>query len=236
MTIPVLDERMPYRTADTRDLLVVHRVIRRFARYLAAVTPTAPAGDLDAAAAVRRLTGEVVDVVGRLHAAQRDWLWPTLLGYLFAADVTSEDVLRIERGQDRIDVLLGDVARAADRFGLTADGADRDSLAALVARLHLDLDGQLADVERVALPLAEQYLTYDQWQLLSREVLRGLPAGRNVLQMGALLRASARRERTRFARRSGCRLGRVAVAATCRSFDREFAQLQAVLGRERVPV
>ena len=72
MTPTLLREPMPYRTADTRELRDVHRVLRRFSRYLAAAAPVVRCGDPAAARAIAELAVEVAGVVRRLHAAERD--------------------------------------------------------------------------------------------------------------------------------------------------------------------
>jgi len=199
MTFTALDERMPYRTADTREIREVHRSLRRFSRYLAAVTPIVRCGDLDAAEATRDLAGEVVDIVRRLHAAEQDGLWPALLGYLFAADVAADEVLRVEARTGELDRLVRSIADAADRFGRSASGHDRDALALLVTRFYLELDAHLGDMERTVLPLAEHFLTYEQWQLVVAAFAAGVEPGR-LIPVGA----RSRRQRFRSARRFAC--------------------------------
>jgi hypothetical protein len=199
MTITALDEAMPYRTADTREIREVHRSLRRFSRYLAAVTPVVRCGDPDAAEATRDLAGEVADIVRRLHAAEQEGLWPALLGYLFAADVCSAEVLRIEARAAGLDQLVGAISDAAERFGRTGSGVDRDALAVLVTRWYVELDGYLAEVEQTVLPLAEHFLTYEQWQLVVAAFAAGAEPGR-LIPVGA----RSRRQRFRSARRFAC--------------------------------
>jgi hypothetical protein len=199
MTFTALDERMPYRTADTRGIRDVHRSLRRFSRYLAAVTPVARCGDLETAEATRDVTAEVVDIVRRLHAAEQDGLWPTLLGYLFAADLPADEVLRIEARAAEQDRLVSAIADAAERFGSSAAGADRDALAALVTRWYVELDAYLAEVEQVVLPLAEHFLTYEQWRLVVAAFAAGAEPGR-LIPVGT----RSRRQRMRSARRFAC--------------------------------
>ena len=199
MTFTALDERMPYRTADTRAIREVHRSLRRFSRYLAAVTPLVPCGDPDAAGATRDLAGEVVDIVRRLHAAEQEGLWPALLGYLFAADLCADEVLRVEARAGELNRLAGAIADAAEQFGRSAATTDRDALAALVTRWYVALDTFLADVEQTVLPLAEHFLTYEQWQLVVAAFAAGAEPGR-LIPVGA----PSRRQRFRSARRFAC--------------------------------
>lgn len=202
MTTTLLRESMPYRTADTRELREVHRVLRRFSRYLAAAAPVVRCGDPAASHAIGDLALEVAGVVRRLFAAERDGLWATLLGYLAAADECADDVVRVAAEQDELDRLAGRVEVVARRFAETATGADRDELAALVASLYLDLDGHLAEVERVGLPLAEHLLTFEQGQLLVSALVAGFGYGAEprLVPVGA----RTRRERLRSARRFAC--------------------------------
>ena len=199
MTFTALDERMPYRTADTREIRDVHRSLRRFSRYLAAVTPDVRCGDPGAAGATLEPTGEVVDIVRRLHAAEVEGLWPTLLGYLFAADVPADEVLRVEAQAAGLDRLVAAIADAAERFGSSAAAVDRDTLAVLVTRWYVDLDSHLADVETTVLPLAEHFLTYEQWQLVVAAGAAGAEPGR-LIPVGV----RSRRQRFRSARRFAC--------------------------------
>ncbi|HEY2299415.1 MAG TPA: hypothetical protein VGH43_16895 [Jatrophihabitans sp.] len=199
MTFTALDERMPYRTADTREIREVHRSLRRFSRYLAAVTPVLRCGDLDTAEATRDVAAEVVDIVRRLHAAEQDGLWPALLGYLFAADLPADEVLRIEARAGELDRLVGAMAEAAERFGRSAAVHDRDALAVLVTRWYLELDAHLAGVEQRVLPLAEHFLTYGQWRLVVAAFAAGAEPGR-LIPVGA----RSRRQRMRSARRFAC--------------------------------
>lgn len=218
MTFTALDEPMPYRTADTRDIRDVHRSLRRFSRYLAAVTPVVRCGDLEAAETTRELAGEVVDIVRRLHAAEQEGLWPALLGYLFAADVPADDVLRIEARAAVLGQLVAAIAEAAQRFGRSAAGHDRDALARLVTRCYVELDAHLADMEQTVLPLAEHFLTYEQWQLVVAAFGAGVEPGR-LIPVGV----RSRRQRFRSARRFACVQSKLG------------AELTTVRGRGRPP-
>lgn len=199
MTFTALDERMPYRTADTREIREVHRSLRRFSRYLAAVAPDVRCNDVGAAEATRDLAGEVVDIVRRLHAAEQEGLWPALIGYLFAADVPADEVLRVEARAGELDERVGAIADAAERFGHSATEHDRDALAVLVTGYYVELDSYLADVEQIVLPLAEHFLTYEQWQLVVAAFAAGAEPGR-LIPVGV----RSRRQRLRSARRFAC--------------------------------
>jgi hypothetical protein len=95
MTPTLLCDPMPYRTADTRELREVHRELRRFTRYLVAAAPVVRCGDPAASREIADLALEVAGVVRRLHAAEREGLWATLLGYLAAADECADEVVRV---------------------------------------------------------------------------------------------------------------------------------------------
>jgi hypothetical protein len=202
MTPTLLCEPMPYRTADTRELREVHRVLRRFSRYLAAAAAVVRCGDPAAARAIADLALEVAGLVRRLHAAEREGLWATLLGYLAAADECADEVRRVEAQQDDLAALAASIEVVAQRFAETAAGADRDELAALVGRLYVDVDVHLADVERAALPLAEHLLTFAQGQLLVGALVAEPACGvkPRLLPVGA----RTRRQRMRSARRFAC--------------------------------
>lgn len=198
MTTTLLRESMPYRTADTRELREVHRVLRRFSRYLAAAAPVVRCGDPAASRAIADLALEVAGLVRRLYAAERDGLWATLSGYLAAADECADEIGRIAAQQHDLDRLAGAVETVGRRFAESATGTDRDELAGLVAKLYLDLDVHLAEVEQVALPLAEHLLTFEQGQTLITGLGGGAEAG--LIPVGA----RTRRQRLRSARRFAC--------------------------------
>ena len=198
MTSTLLRPPAPYRTADTRELREVHRALRRYSRYLAAAAPVIACDEPAAARAIADLAGEVTDLMRRLHAAERDGLWATLLGYLAADGAPTADVARVARRQQDLDDLAARLAAAARRLAESASGADRDEVAALTGRCYLELDTHLAEVERDVLPLVEQLFTFEQGQALLADVCAG--AEPQLIPVGT----RTRRQRLRSARRFAC--------------------------------
>ena len=111
-------EPMPYRTADTRDLVAVQRAMERMAGYLAAVTPSVAAGDVVAAGTVADLATELADAVRRLDAAEAELLWPVLRAYLLAMEATDEanELIRIDGQGERLVHLIEQTAMVVARF------------------------------------------------------------------------------------------------------------------------
>jgi hypothetical protein len=230
------ENEMPYRTADTRDLVAVHRAIARVARYLVTVAPSVAADGLRAAGAVADLATELADALARLAAAEGELLWPVLRGYLVAMDdTTSADTLLAVQAHGGRLVRLGDeLAPIVTRFRASAAAADRDALtgALLVVRTHLEQ--HFADVEQLVLPLAERYMTVAQWDEIGRHFLLGVSPRRREFRMGAMLLECDRRDRARVLRSSGSGVSRLAMARARRTYLRECGRIRQVLDAETV--
>jgi hemerythrin-like domain-containing protein len=227
-------ERMPYRTADTRDALALHRALRRMADYLVAVTPAMAAGDLVAAGTVADLATEFADAVHRWHDAERELLWPVLRAYLVACEAytTAAELLRIETQGERVTAVLAEIAPVAARLRADADPLDRDTLADLFVTLRAELGHHLGDKERTVLPLAASYMTAAQWDEIGRQFLQGVSTQRRVWRLGAMLRECSRRsDRSRIVRRCEGHRG-ITSGRVRRAFAREFGRIQDVLGEE----
>ena len=216
------DERMPYRTADTREMIVVHRALLRYTNYLATVAPTIDTADEVAVQTARAVAVELVGALRALDAAHKELLWPTLLGYLDATGTDTDSIATVAQRHDDLGTWCTAVVRAIGTAGF----------AAAVAGLAENLTRQLAEVERVAFPAAERYMTERQWRDLVERFVAELGAGeRGHLLLGGLLYAGSRRERGRIAR--GSRRGKLTAIAYRRTFDKRFAAVQSVLGCER---
>src|SRR4051812_27880937 len=136
------DEQMPYRTADTRDMVLANRVFRRLHRYLAAVAPRVRPGDLAAAATVADFFGELAAALRDHHATEAELLWPVLLGYLAAADRPDQAarVIIIADQQRAVRQATADLVPVLGRFRATATAADRDRVVDLLGRLRVVLE------------------------------------------------------------------------------------------------
>jgi hypothetical protein len=232
------EDQMPYRTADTRDLIAVHRAIGRVAGYLTAMTPSVAVGDLRAAGTIADLAAELGDAVTRLDAAECELLWPVLRGYLVAVDACSaaDDVLVVQAQGERLVALVGELASIAARFRATADASDRAALVDLLPAVHTAVEQHFAAVEHTVLPLAGQYMTDAQWHEIGRHFLLGVSLQRREFRTGAMLLECDRRDRSRVLRSSGARRSRFAMARARRSYLRECDRIQHVLGGRPAPV
>lgn len=229
---------MPYRTADTRDLVAVHRAIARVARYVTAVAPAVAPGDLRAAGTVADLATELADAVARLDTAEGDLLWPVLRGYLVAVDAGRDacDVRAVEAGSRRLVQLIGRLAPLVARFRTSATATDRAALIEALRVVLVEVDRHFADVEQTVLPLAERYMTLAQWDEIGRHFLLGVSARRREFRMGAMLLECDRRDRARVVRSCGVRANRLAMARARRTYLRECDRIQQVLAAESRPV
>ncbi len=229
-------EPMPYRTADTRDLVAVQRAMARMAGYLAAVTPAVTAGDVVAAGTVADLATELADAVRRLDAVESELLWPVLRAYLLALDATDEanELIRIDGQGERLVHLIEQTAIIVARFRATATADDRETLAELFLELRTAMTRHFGDMQRAVLPLAERYMTCAQWQEIGKQFLLGVSDQRRTFRMGAMLLECSRRDRARVVRSCDGRRSRLSRGRVRRAFVREFGRIQDVLGEEPV--
>ena len=230
-------EPMPYRTADTRDLVAVQRAMARMAGYLAAVTPAVATGDVVAAGTVADLATELADAVRRLDAAEGELLWPVLRAYLLALDATEEanELIRIEGQGERLVHLVEQTCAIVARFRghghRATTGAPSPSCSSSSA---CAMTRHFGDVQRVVHPLAERYMTCAQWQEIGKQFLLGVSEQRRAFRMGAMLLECSRRDRARVVRSCDGRRSRLSRGRVRRAFVREFGRIQDVLGEEPV--
>ena len=180
---------------DTREMVVIHNVFRRFLGDLPELIRGVPTGDLTRAAVIADAFVEVATGLHHHHTNEDEILWPTLLERV---QVERSFVLRAEEQHERVHELLerGHVRAASFRTDPSAE--KRDAFAATVAELDAALREHMADEEQYILPLVERYLTVAEWEQLGERGRASIPKDRLLVQLGWILDGLDADERHEF--------------------------------------
>ena len=168
---------------------VLHQLARRELRMLGDLAGWADPADIPHTAALTRHA----DLVGRVllhhHAAERDLLWPALLGAVpadarpAAGALVDACVARCAR----IDGRLRDVATAARQWGVAGTPAARDAFARACLDVADAVDAQVAEEEAALLPLLAEHLPPARWRAVARAARCPLAAREQLLVLGMAL-------------------------------------------------
>ncbi len=174
----------PVALADVRDMYVVHRTFRRELRLVPELVRAVTPGDTGRAALLARHTRMVLQGLHLHHTAEDEILWPLLLE---RCPPDAEVVHRMEAQHEQVDLLLGRLGPALDRWEVEARPAVAEEVAATLDALRAVLVVHLEEEEREILPLAQRHVTQAEWSRLGEHgkgemALRDLP-----LLFGALL-------------------------------------------------
>jgi hypothetical protein len=179
---------------------VLHQLVRRELRMLADLATWAPADEAPRTAILTRHA----DLIGRVllhhHAAEREAVWPALLGA-----VPAERSGEVRGALDewtarcaRIDHMLRDVATAARQWSVAATAPARNSFASSCRALSEAVDAQTLEEERTLLPLLGTYLGTEDWEPIARSARCRLPVLEQLLVLGLALEDACAADRVRL--------------------------------------
>jgi hypothetical protein len=179
---------------------VLHQLVRRELWMLADLATWAPADEPRRTAALTRHA----DLIGRLllhhHAAEREAVWPALLGALPAerADEVRTALDEWSARCARIDAMLRDASTAARQWSVAATAPARNAFARSCRVLAEAVEAQTLEEERTLLPLLSTYLRTEDWMAIARSARCRLPVREQLLVLGLALEDACAADRTRL--------------------------------------
>ena len=176
----------------THDMVVVHKAFRReFGQASTLVRRVAP-GDTKRAGVLHSHLGKLFDQLHHHHEAEDVELWPRLRQ---RATGQQELLDRMEAQHSGIDPALARARTLGGRWVATADPMARDALADCLDELTGPLLAHLDQEEAEILPLAQEYLTQQEWARLSEYAVAHTPKSDLLKGIGGLLEDATPAER-----------------------------------------
>jgi hemerythrin-like domain-containing protein len=178
---------------DTRDMLLIHRVIRREIGRLPGLIRTA--GDQARAARVAAHASEMLDFLHTHHTGEDELLWPVL-----RPRVSLDDGLidRMEAQHGEIAAAIGDVCRWLPMWAGSADPETGEKIAARLESGGDVLTAHLAEEEARVLPLVSANFSQKEWDALGKHGFAAVPGRRRLVILGHILQETDEAERQRF--------------------------------------
>ncbi|MFF3563610.1 hemerythrin domain-containing protein [Streptomyces sp. NPDC002574] len=164
---PLVDEPM----ADTRDMYMAHRALRREFRLLPDLIWSVAPGDIGRAEVVGAHAVLLCRILHTHHEGEDLLLWPKLVerGGAEAAAI----VPTMEAQHHAIDTVHTEVTGLLERWRSTALGGEE--LAGAFERLATVLVEHMALEEKEILPLTERHLTAVEWHELGEHGMATVP-------------------------------------------------------------
>jgi hemerythrin-like domain-containing protein len=187
----------PSARVDTRDMLLIHRVIRREIGLLPALVRRT-SGDVDRATTLAAHAVEMLDFLHHHHTGEDELMWP-----LLRDRVRLEAALidRMEEQHTHIAEAIDDVRRLLASWSASADAAVGDRIATRLEEAARLLDEHLAEEETRVLPLVGEHLTQQEWDALAKHGFDAIPGRRRLAILGHILEEADDEERRRFRRK-----------------------------------
>lgn len=181
---------------DTRDMLLIHRVIRREAGRLPGLIRGASAPERSAVIAAH--AAEMLDFLETHHSGEDELLWPLLRQ---RTSLDGDLIDRMEAQHSQISAAIADVRRDLPGWAATADAAAGERMAARLESVGDVLTAHLAEEEQRVLPVTAAHLTQREWDALGKHGFAAIPVSRRLAVLGHILQESDEAERRRFLKR-----------------------------------
>jgi hemerythrin-like domain-containing protein len=182
--------------ADTRDMLLIHRVIRRETGRLPGLIRGAD--DPERSAVIAAHAAEMLDFLEIHHTGEDELLWPLLRQ---RTSLDGDLIDRMEEQHSQVSAAIADVRRDLPGWATTADAAAGGRMAARLESAGDVLTAHLAEEERRVLPVAAAHLTQPEWDALGKHGFAAIPVSRRLVILGHILQESDEAERRRFLKR-----------------------------------
>lgn len=173
--------------ADSRDMYVVHNMLRRSFGELPALIRGVEDGG-ERAGTVTDHARLLVAILSTHHEAEDTVLWPILTER--CPDALRPLVASMEEQHERLHSLLDSVTERADQYGATGGAAEREELARAAEELLEPMHEHLAAEERDVLPLIDRYCTNAEWASVGEHGLPQLTPTQVPLVFGMMFRAA----------------------------------------------
>ncbi|MGW2476180.1 hemerythrin domain-containing protein [Streptomyces sp. NPDC001665] len=177
---------------DAQEMAIVHRAFRREMRLIGELIAMVAPGDVKRSTV---LAGHFKDVRTGLvhhHQGEDELLWPPMLTRV---GLEREVVLRMEAQHERIVETLATADALVEQWAPTADAESRDRLVAALEEHREVLVEHLDDEEAHLLPLAEQFLTLEEWNSLGEHFVLSTPKTKLLKFFGMVMEDADERER-----------------------------------------
>src|ERR1700678_4185083 len=155
----------PQAAADTREMYMVHTMFRREFAALPALVRSVPALDTERACLIAEHIDLLTAVLDAHHRSEDTHLWPKLLERGGSDDVLMVNVM--EGHHESIEQLTTQTATAQGEWQEDASAERGEILAGVLDRLYRLLYDHMRLEEQRILPLAEKYVTAEEWHAMS---------------------------------------------------------------------
>lgn len=174
-------------SADSRDMYVVHNMLRRAFGELPDLIRGVREGT-DRALIVADHACLLVAILSTHHEAEDTVLWPILMQR--CPNELRPVVASMEHQHQRLHSLLDSVTERAETFGDTRRIAQRQDLARSVEAVLEPLHEHLAAEERDVLPLIDGYCTNAEWAAVAEHGLPRLTPAQVPIVFGMMFRVA----------------------------------------------
>jgi len=176
----------------THEMVVVHKLFRREFLQGPSWVRRVPVGDTAQAQVVFTHMKKDFDLLHHHHEAEDINLWPRLR----QRAAGQQELLDTMEGQHRgIDPALAKAEGLGSAWAATATAEARDAFAEAIEEFSGPLLAHLDQEESDILPLAQQYLTEEEWGLLAKHALASTPKPDLIKGLGGILEDATPDER-----------------------------------------
>ena len=176
----------------THEMVVVHKFFRREFGQGPSWVRRVPAGDTAQAQIVYTHMTKAFDLLHHHHEAEDINLWPRLRERATDQQALLDDMEGQHRG---IDPALAKAEALGQTWAQTGDPGDRDAFADAIEEFTGPLLAHLDQEEADILPLAQQYVTEEEWGLLAKHALAHTPREDLIKGLGGILEDATPDER-----------------------------------------
>ncbi|WP_428951759.1 hemerythrin domain-containing protein [Streptomyces sp. cg35] len=177
---------------DAQEMAIVHRAFRRELRLLGEMIAAVAPGDVKRAAVLAEHFADLRIGLINHHEGEDELLWPLMLARIGSE---SEVVLRMEAEHERVVETLDEANALVTQWAPTADAEIRDRLVAAIEKHRTVLVEHLDDEEAHLLPLAEQWLTAEEFGALGDHFAQHTPKSKLLKFFGMVMEDADERER-----------------------------------------
>lgn len=170
-------------TVDTKEMLLIHRVIRREIGALPGLVRGA-AGDVPRARLLATHAEEMLDFLHHHHIGEDQLLWPVLRPRVaLEADLID----RMEAQHHQIAEAIGDVRSDLPRWAETADAETGERIAGRLDEANAVMLEHLEEEEERILPLVAINFSQSEWDALGKHGMASVPGKRRLVTLAHIL-------------------------------------------------
>ena len=180
---------------DINEMRVIHRVFRRELTALPGLVRRVPDGDEARAEIVGRHAQFVLTGLHIHHTGEDENLWPLLLE---RAKPSTELIETMQAQHERVHEHVDRSQALLDGWRATPSSGAGEELAAEVERLNQALFEHLDQEEREILPLAEEFVSVEEWGRLGEHGRDSMSREELPIMFGAILEDADPSERAKM--------------------------------------